>query len=144
MREKSLFLAGRVLEFDPKLRGGQGYYVAKELLNSGRALEAMNKIIHAQGKAPQPQLGHLTRDVVATAAGVVESIDNERINKIGVLAGASKYQGAGLDLLKKVGDKVEQGETLYRLHSVNSTDFAFANSVVDGYTGYEISGRSVY
>ena len=44
----------------------------------------------------------------------------------------------------KVGDKVEQGETLYRLHSVNSTDFAFANSVVDGYTGYEISGRSVY
>ena len=144
LREKSLFLAGRVLEFDPKLRGGQGYYVAKELLNSGRALEAMNKIIHAQGKAPQPQLGHLTRDVVATAAGVVESIDNERINKIGVLAGASKYQGAGLDLLKKVGDKVEQGETLYRLHSVNSTDFAFANSVVDGYTGYEISGRSVY
>ena len=144
LREKSLFLAGRVLEFDPKLRGGQGYYVAKELLNSGRALEAMNKIIHAQGKAPQPQLGHLTRDVVAASAGVVESIDNERINKIGVLAGASKYQGAGLDLLKKVGDKVEQGETLYRLHSVNSTDFAFANSVVDGYTGYEISGRSVY
>ncbi len=144
LREKSLFLAGRVLEFDPKLRGGQGYYVAKELLNSGRALEAMNKIIHAQGKAPQPQLGHLTRDVVATSSGVVESIDNERINKIGVLAGASKYHGAGIDLMKKVGDKVEQGETLYRLHSVNSTDFAFANSVVDGYTGYEISGHNPY
>ena len=144
LREKSLFLAGRVLEFDPKLRGGQGYHVAKEILTSGRALEAMNKIIHAQGKAPQPQLGHLTRDIVSNISGVVESIDNERINKIGVMAGASQYPGAGLDLLKKVGDTVEQGETLYRIHAVTSTDFAFANSLVDGYTGYEISARSKY
>ena len=143
--EKSLFLAGRILEFDPKLRGGQGYHVAKEILTSGRALEAMNRIIYGQGKAPQPQLGHLTRDIVSPVSGVVESIDNSRINKIGVLAGASQYAGAGLDLLKKVGDKVEQGETLYRIHALNSTDFAFANSVVDGYTGYEISsGKSNY
>ena len=139
--EKSLFLAGRILEFDPQLRGGQGYVVAKELLTSGRALEAMNKIIHSQGKAPQPQLGHLTRDIVATQSGIVESIDNARINKIGVLAGASQYPGAGLDLFKKVGDSVEQGEPLYRIHAVNSTDFAFANSVVDGDNGYEISKK---
>lgn len=142
--EKSLFLAGRVLEFDPKLRGGQGYAVAKEILTSGRALEALNKIIYSQGKAPQPQLGHLTRDIVATQSGVVESIDNARINRIGVLAGASQYPGAGLDLMKKVGDPVEQGETLYRIHSVNSTDFAFANSVVDGNTGYEINSKGTY
>ena len=142
--EKSLFLAGRVLEFDPKLRGGQGYAVAKEILTSGRALEALNKIIYSQGKAPQPQLGHLTRDIVATQSGVVESIDNARINRIGVLAGASQYPGAGLDLMKKVGDQVEQGETLYRIHSVNSTDFAFANSVVDGNTGYEINSKGTY
>ena len=142
--EKSLFLAGRILEFDPQLRGGQGYAVAKELLTSGRALEAMNKIIYAQGKAPQPQLGHLTRDIVATQSGVVESIDNARINKIGVLAGASQYPGAGLDLYKKVGDSVEQGEPLYRIHSVSSTDFAFANSVVDGNNGYEIGKKGNY
>ena len=139
--EKSLFMAGRILEFDPKLRGGQGYAVAKEILNSGRALEAMNKMIYAQGKAPQPQLGHLTRDIVATSSGVVESINNERINKIGILAGAGQYPGAGLDLLKKVGDRVEQGETLYRIHSLTSTDFAFANSVVDGNNGYEINTK---
>ena len=29
LREKSLFLAGRIIDFDPKLRGGQGYFVAK-------------------------------------------------------------------------------------------------------------------
>lgn len=144
LKEKSLFLAGRILEFDPKLRGGQGYLVAKEILNSGRALEVMNRMIHAQGKAPQPQLGHLTRDIVSNVSGTVEAIDNSRINKIGIWAGAGQYAGAGLDLFKKVGDHVEQGETLYRIHSCNSTDFAFANSVVDGYTGYEISSRSSY
>lgn len=144
LKEKSLFLAGRILEFDPKLRGGQGYLVAKEILNSGRALEVMNRMIHAQGKAPQPQLGHLTRDIVSNVSGTVEAIDNSRINKIGIWAGAGQYAGAGLDLFKKVGDHVEQGETLYRIHSCNSTDFAFANSVVDGYTGYEISSRGSY
>ncbi len=139
--EKSLFLAGRILEFDPKLRGGQGYHAAKEILTSGRALETMNQIIYAQGNAPQAHLGHLTRDIVAAKAGVVESIDNQRINRIGVLAGASQYAGAGLDLLKKVGDMVEPGETLYRIHSVSANDFAFANSIVDGNNGYEISSR---
>ncbi len=139
--EKSLFLAGRILEFDPKLRGGQGYHVAKEILVSGRALESINKIIYAQGKAPQAQLGHLTRDIVASKAGIVESIDNQRITKLGVLAGAAQYSGAGLDLLKKVGDIVDAGDTLYRIHSTNSNDFAFVNSAVDGDTGYSIKSR---
>ncbi|MDD7313922.1 MAG: thymidine phosphorylase [bacterium] len=139
--EKSLFLAGRILEFDPKLRGGQGYHVAKEILTSGRALETLSRIIYAQGKAPQAQLGHLTRDIISAKSGVVESIDNKRINKIGILAGASQYPGAGLDLLKKVGDVVESGEPLYRIHSVTSSDFAFANSFVDGDNGYEISSK---
>lgn len=139
--EKSLFLAGRILEFDPKLRGGQGYHVAKEILTSGRALETLSRIIYAQGKAPQAQLGHLTRDIISAQSGIVESIDNKRITRIGVLAGASQYPGAGLDLLKKVGDPVESGEPLYRIHSVTSSDFAFANSFVDGDNGYEISSK---
>ncbi len=139
--EKSLFLAGRILEFDPKLRGGQGYHVAKEILTSGRALESLNKIIYAQGKAPQAQLGHLTRDIVSSRSGIVESIDNYQINKIGVMAGASQYPGAGLDLLKKVGDLVEPGETIYRIHSLTSNDFAYANSLADVNSGYEIVSK---
>ncbi len=141
LREKSLFLAGRVLEFDPKLRGGQGYRVAKEILTSGRALEALNRIIYAQGKTSQAQLGHLTRDIVANKSGVIEAIDNYRINEIGVLAGAAQHHGAGIDLLKKVGDRVERGDVLYRIHSLNSNDFAFANSAVNNNNGYEISSR---
>ena len=141
LKEKSLFLAGRLIEFDPKVRGGQGYHIAKELLASGAALESLNRIIYTQGKAPQAQLGRLTRDITSAKNGVVEAIDNSRINRIGILAGAQQNNGSGIDLFKKVGDKVERGDVLYRIHSVNSNDFAFANSAVDGDNGYEISAK---
>lgn len=139
LKEKSLFLAGRILDFDPKLRGGQGYAVAQELLKSGKALEAMNRIMNAQGKYPQPQLGHLTRDIVSSVSGVVEAIDNSRIIKIGVWAGAGQHPDAGVDLFKKVGDMVQEGDILYRIYSCSAADFALANSIVNADNGYKIT-----
>ena len=138
LKEKSLFLAGRILEFDPKLKGGQGYAAARKILQSGRALEALNKIIHTQGKAPPPELGRLTREIPAPGAGTVEKIDNRRIDAIAIMAGAGKFPGAGLDLLKKTGDRVEDGETLYRIHADDSDAFALASSSAEGNNGYEI------
>ena len=38
LREKALLLAGRVIEFDPAVRGGDGGRIAREILDSGRAL----------------------------------------------------------------------------------------------------------
>ena len=142
LREKSLFIAGRILEFDPSLRGGEGYYTAREILDSGRALETMNRIIHAQGRTSPPTLGHLTRDIAAENTGVVESINNKRISRIAALAGSPRDKGAGVDLLKKVGDTVERGEPLYRIHASRATDFAFANGYAEADSGYEIIIRS--
>lgn len=142
LREKALFIAGRILEFDPTLRGGEGYYTAREILDSGRALETMNRIIHAQGRSNPPVLGHLTRDITAESSGVVESISNKRISRIVTLAGSPRDKGAGVDLLKKVGDTVERGETLYRIHTSRSTCFAFANGCAEADSGYEIIIRS--
>jgi len=143
LKEKSLFLAGKILEFDPKLRGGQGYAVAKELLQSGAALATFNRIAAAQGRQSAQQMGHLSRDIVASTSGVVESIDNSRIIKIGVWAGAGQHEGAGVDLFKKVGDTVREGDPLYRIYSCASADFALANSIVDGDNGYKIT-RAVF
>ncbi|HRC39297.1 MAG TPA: thymidine phosphorylase family protein, partial [Rubrivivax sp.] len=38
LRQKALRLAGRVIEFDPDVRGGDGYRIARDILESGRAL----------------------------------------------------------------------------------------------------------
>lgn len=137
--EKALFLAGRVLEFDPAMRGGQGYEAAKEILTSGRALEAFDKIITAQGRAEQSDFGTLIRDVMAENSGKIMAIDNKIIRKIAMLAGAIQYSGAGVYLFKKVGDEVAKGDVLYRIISCDSADFAVVNSFADADNGYDIA-----
>lgn len=141
LKEKSLFLAGRVLEFDPQMRGGKGYAAAKEILESGRALESFQQIVNAQGIKKVPELGKFTRDVVSAYDGVVESIDNTIINKIGVYSGATQYLGSGIDLHKKVGDSVKSGEVLYTIYSCNTSDFDVACSLIERNNGYVISAE---
>jgi len=136
--EKSLFLAGRILEFDPKLRGGQGYNTAAEILRSGQALEKLNEMIKVQGKKEQPVMGSFTRDVLAPESGEIKEIDNMQINRIGIWAGVRQYSGVGIDLLKKVGDTVEAGEPLYRIYANTPDDLNLAESVVETSNGYII------
>lgn len=139
LKEKALFMAGRILEFDPKLRGGQGYLVAKEMLKSGKAFDTFEQILKKQGKKEPTQLGHLTRDIVADKAGKIERINTSLISRIAVLAGAGQYAGAGIDLFHKVGDNVAAGDILYRIYSCNQNDFAFVSSVIEsGKTGFDI------
>ena len=49
LRQKSLRLAGRLIECHPDVRGGDGFAIARDILDSGRALAKMNAIIAAQG-----------------------------------------------------------------------------------------------
>lgn len=138
LKEKSLFLAGRVLEFDPQLRGGQGYAVAKEILENGRALESFQRIVNAQGVHEVPALGQYVREVVAPYDGIVSAVNNTIINKIGVYAGATQCLGSGVDLNKKIGDKVKAGDVLYTIYSCNAADFDVVSQLVEQDNGYLI------
>lgn len=139
LREKALFMAGRILEFDPKLRGGQGYLVAKELLKSGKAFDVFEMILKTQGKTEPVQLGHLTRDVVAEKDGVVARINTASISRAAILAGAGQYAGAGVDIFRKSGESVTAGDILYRIYSCNQNDFAFVTSMIEnGKNGFDI------
>src|SRR5690606_22715884 len=114
LREKSVILAGRILDFDPALRGGRGEARARALLESGEALAAMEQIIEAQGRSEQLYpLGHLVKEIPAATEGRVAAIDCFRLNRIARLAGAPMDKGAGIDLLRSVGDPVRRGEPLY-------------------------------
>ncbi|MBL8642739.1 MAG: thymidine phosphorylase family protein [Rhodospirillaceae bacterium] len=127
LRERAITLAAHILEFDPRLKGGAGQARARELLVSGAAADAMRRIIAAQGPAAaQINPGHLVHEIRAPRGGTVMSLDCYRIARIARLAGAPAAKGAGVDLLKKVGSAVRQGEPLYRLHCVLETDCQFA------------------
>ncbi|MCF7971499.1 MAG: thymidine phosphorylase family protein [Methylococcaceae bacterium] len=139
LRQKSLLLAGRIIEFDPDVRGGQGYAIARDILESGRAYAKMAEIIKAQGEREiDLQLGELCYQVCAERDGVVVSIDNFQMSKVARLAGAPMDKKAGVDLLKKLGDKVKKGETLYKIYAEFPADFKFSTSLAQQNSGYVI------
>ena len=139
LREKSLRLAAHLLEYDPKLRGGTGYARARELLDSGAALEQMQKIIDAQGPAScSTDLGNMTFDVKAGSDGVVTGIDCLKLNRLARTAGAPLDKGAGVRLFKKIGDRVESGEPLYRIYTFDQSEHDLAAAAAKVDTGYAI------
>ena len=142
LREKSLQLAGRILEFDPDVRGGQGYVIARDILESGRALDKFNSIVNAQGKNPETLVsGKLKQDIIAPVSGRIVGIDNLQMARIARLAGAPMDKGAGVDLYKKLGDEVSQSEPLYSIYSEFNADFEFARQAAFVNSGYQIGSN---
>jgi thymidine phosphorylase len=142
LREKSLRLAAHVLENDPDLRGGTGYARARELLESGAALKQMHKIIEAQGPSGcRTDLGTLKTDVLAMDDGVVDGVDCLRLNRIARTAGAPIDKGAGIRILKKIGDRVEKGEPIYRIHAFEPSEHQLAVAAAKIDAGYRIDGK---
>ena len=146
LRYKALRLAGRMIEFDPDVRGGDGFAIARDILESGRALKTMNAIIDAQGRRAfdhnQPQLASYVHDVVANKSGVVIRIDNFQIARIARIAGAPKVPGAGVDLMFKLGDSVSEGDVLYRVYAEHHSDLIFAIQECQKSHGYGIGDSS--
>jgi thymidine phosphorylase len=144
LRQKALRLAGRLIECDPDVRGGDGFAIARDILDSGRALSRMNAIVEAQGSRtfdPDAlQLGSLSFDVRAATDGVVAGIDNQQIARIARLAGAPKVPGAGLDLMRKLGHPVATGDLLYRVHAGFPADLEFARQSSARASGFTIGG----
>ena len=139
LRDRAVMLAGRVLDFDPALEGGRGYARAMELLASGAALKAMERIIEAQGRQTKAyELGAFHYEVTAPFAGTVRAIDCHRIARIARLAGAPMDKGAGIDLLHKVGSPVRRGEVLYRIYAGSETGLGFARELAFEDPGYEL------
>jgi len=139
LREKSLRLAGRILEFDPDVRGGQGYVIARDILESGRAFEKMQEIITAQGKQKEATGdAPLIHEIKASKTGYVHAIDNFKIASIASLAGAPIDKHAGIYLYKKVGDKVSKGDVLYKIYACFKSDFEFATQFAADNKAYHL------
>ncbi len=48
-------------------------------------------------------------------------------------------KGAGIELFKKMGERVERGEPLYRIYVCAPSDFKFATELAEEDIGYELS-----
>jgi len=74
---------------------------------------------------------------------VVSAIDCLRLNRLARTAGAPVDKGAGIRLFKKIGDRVEQGEPLYRVHAFDRPEHDLAASAAAADNGYVIGGKTI-
>jgi thymidine phosphorylase len=141
LREKSLRIAAHLLEYDPQLRGGAGYVRARELLDSGTALKKMQGIIDAQGPPScRNDIGKLTFDVAAVNDGTITELDCLQLNRLARTAGAPIDKGAGIKLFSKIGDRVERGQPLYRIHAYDQSGLDLATAAAKANCGYTVGG----
>ncbi len=126
LREKSLALAGILLEMGGVAARGEGYRVAEEVLTSGKAHKKLMEIIEAQGGDPKIrsddiQIGEHRWQILSPTNGYVVAFYNKRIIEIARAAGAPADKKAGVIIHKKMGELVKKGEPLLTICS--STDW---------------------
>ena len=140
LEEKGLYFAAELL----KLAGVKNpEKKAKELLESGKAYKKMQQIIKAQGGNPNIDpdkmlLGKFKINILAKKTGTVESIDLKRISRIARIAGSPLDQGAGIYLVKKLGDTVHRKEPIYTIYSQSEPKIKFAVKNANREHGYSI------
>lgn len=118
-------LGGAFTDFD------MAYKELNAIIKTGKAIEKLKELVEIQGGNPQvidspegfPQAkNHI--EVKSSSSGFVNSIDAESIGISAMLLGAGRKTkedkidySAGITLVKKVGDKVNTGDTLCILHT---------------------------
>ena len=128
LRERSLSLAGSLLEFCRAVPEGRGHARAAELLDSGQALKKFLSICDAQGGFREPPRAAFTHVVLASAAGRIIEVGNRRLARIAKLAGAPRARAAGIDLHVVCWSRVEKGTPLFTLHAETPGELQYALS----------------
>ena len=136
LKEKTLFMAGKLLEMTGKYKKGNGYKIAQGILQGGLAWKKMNQIIDAQGKQSKILPGEYVCSVISNKKGTIVAVDNEIIAKIARIAGAPHDKGAGLILSKNVGDKVNRGELLYEVYAYSQFKLDLVQEFLKENNGY--------
>ena len=132
LKELSLTLAGGLLFIGGAVRSLQeGYSTAEGYLNDGSGYRLFREMVAYQGGNPEAVtdyslLPRAARNMPATASadGYIQTLQSDQIGQISVLAGAGRLRkedkldyGAGVELLKKPGEAVRQGDVLAILHT---------------------------
>lgn len=120
--EKSVGLAGMLLEMGGAAARGQGHDLALETLKNGKALAKFKEIIAIQGGDPNVtsndiQIGEFSAEVKAPSNGYIIEFRNKRIVQIARLAGAPNDKGAGVYIHRKLGESVKQGEPVITIYA---------------------------
>jgi AMP phosphorylase len=134
LTEKVTSLSGILLHMGGKADSFiQGKTMAEKILQED-ALSKMKEIMEAQGgdSSLTPEdipIGEYSCPVKATKKGVVRWINNKELVRIASTVGCPKDTGAGIQLFKKMGDIVHEGDTIMEIRAEKSGKLSQAESL---------------
>tara|TARA_Y100000310_G_scaffold316318_1_gene367867 strand:+ start:2478 stop:3947 length:1470 start_codon:yes stop_codon:yes gene_type:complete len=127
LREKSIMLAGELIELSGKVEKGQGKKLAKEILDSGKAFKKFEQIIKAQkGKIKSLKPGRYSYDIKVKTKTKINHLNNKLINSLARQAGCPEDKAAGIYLHKKKGNIIGKGEKVMTIYSTSKERLAHA------------------
>jgi thymidine phosphorylase len=133
LREKSLYLAARLLEMTGAAAPAGGYRKAADALDSGAALQALHRIVDAQGRRELPPEAAYRCEVGAAQDGRIREIDCWEVARVAKRAGAPANVAAGVRLLKTVGEVIARGAPMFEIHAESRAQLEFARAYAESH-----------
>lgn len=117
LREHALILAGHIIEFCPRVKARQGFEIAREILDSGRALTKFEAICNAQGGMKEIPVASFSHTIESKYSGLIRNMDNRHIATIAKLAGAPNAKAAGIEMFVSLNSIIEKSQPLFKIHA---------------------------
>ncbi|HMP07498.1 MAG TPA: thymidine phosphorylase [Lacipirellulaceae bacterium] len=110
--------------------GAAAHAALQETIVSGAAREKLAEMVRAQGgDLDAPRAVAPASELLAPTAGYVAAIDAEEIGRAIIAMGGGRQQlgdrldhSTGIEMLVRLGDRVEQGQPLARVFATDETD----------------------
>lgn len=145
LEKKALKLAGMLLDlcFNSSKINKKGEETAQKILKEGLALKKFKEIIKAQKGNPDIssdslKLTSFKLEIKSAQSGKIVGINNFNLNIIAKILGCPKDKLAGIYLLKKIGDKVDNKEILLIFYSSNKYNLKEAEETLKNFPIYNI------
>jgi len=126
LKNRSLQIAGSLIEMGGVRRKGEGFDYAKMVLESGKAWKKFQAIAEAQGGLRQPGVARYCYEYRADQVGSVVHIDNRFLSRLAKLVGAPTDSAAGVLMKVKIGEEVDRGDPLFSLFAESEGKLRYA------------------
>jgi len=136
LRDKACVMSGIMLAMLRGVSQDEGTRLARQQLQSGKALQKFLEIVKAQGGNPRVapgdfKLGKYKQSVASAKGGRIGHVDNRAISRACRAAGAPEDKAAGLVLAVLKGDRVNAGEPLLEVYANDKAKLARAAKIAE-------------
>jgi len=118
LEDKSVMMAGKILEMSGKVKKGSGEVYARKILISGRAFKKFKEIIKAQGgKIKKLRHARNNKIILAKRSGILAHMPSKKINTLARILGCPNEKYSGVYLNACCNKKLKKGQPLATLYS---------------------------